>query len=154
MNGILGNVHTSNHAVEIQLLKEFISRQQISSISSNIWPDTDMIRPLLTPPTKTERNSGGVYVHIVNPDEIESINVVNNGTKLLPPVKEKGFQQLEVEQMLCYFTFCFGYTLNKVLVLHYEAKSASFNGEIFGTYFSRQRSSSLVIVSTKDHQSS
>ena len=153
LNGILGNVHTSNRAVEIQLLRKFISKQQIHSI---IWPGSelsDLIKPLLSPPTKTEIDCGGIYVHVLNPFDIKSINIVNKSTKLLPPIKEKGFLVPEIDSLSQYFTIHFGNAFCKVLILHYEAKSAIFNGEIFGSYFSRQRNSSLIMVSTKADQS-
>ena len=43
MNGVLGSFHTNNKAVEVQLFRKFISKQQVGNIE---WPDTQVTQDL------------------------------------------------------------------------------------------------------------
>ena len=148
MNGVLGSFHTSNRAVEIQLFQKFISTQQVSSF---MWPDnelTHILKPLLDDidTARDITSYGGLHLHLVKPFEKVSILAANNASKLLPPIKEKGFSFSELAVVNSCFSSYFGEEYKQTLILHQESKSILFNGDLYGTYFSRQKNSSLVIV--------
>lgn len=155
MNGVLGSFHTSNRAVEIQLFRKFISTQKVSS---NMWPDielTNILKPLLSDVdvSKDITSCGGLYLHIVQPFKKASILAANSTSKLLPPIKEKGFIYSELTLIDTCFSTYFGEEYKQTLVLHKESKSIVFNGDLYGTYFSRQKNSSLVILRNQTQSS-
>lgn len=148
MNGLLGSFHTSNHAVEIQLFRKFISTQHVSS---TMWPDielTSILKPLLNDieGTKDITSSGGLYLHIVKPLEKASILAANDISKLLPPIKEKFFSVCELALINACFSSWFGEEFKRTLILHKESKSIVFNGDLYESYFSKHKNSSLVII--------
>ena len=107
MNGI-GSFHT---AVEIQLFRKVISTQQVTS---TMWPDielTSILKPLLNDIEVSRdiiTSCSGLYLHIMKPFEKASILAANNISKLLSPLKEKGFSFSELSFINTYFYSCFG----------------------------------------------
>ena len=100
--------------------------------------------------TKDKTHCGGVFIHIVSPFERGAILEANGCSKLLPPIKQKGFQPVDVKLINECFNTYIGDECIRTLILHKESKSIIFNGDLYGTFFSRQRSSSLVVIRTKD----
>ena len=149
MNGMLGNVHTNKQSVEIQLFRKFISRQQVCTME---WPKTelsDTIKPFLYNATRSQSNtkrSSGLFRHILNSYADESIFSADAASHILPPIKEKSLCHEDVAQVNSFLAACFPSRFDKVLVIHKWSNSMVFNGEIYGSYFSRQRCNSLVSV--------
>ena len=91
MNGILGSFHTNNQVVEVQLFRKFINKQEVCGIE---WPSTELstiLKPLMNQSTKDITNCGGLYHHILNSFNSESISLANDNSKRLTPMKEKAF---------------------------------------------------------------
>ena len=148
MNGVLGKFRTSNRAVEVQLFRKFISKQQIHLFE---WPDinlTHKLQPLMNSleATKDNTHCGGTFIHILSPFKKTAINEANNCCKLLPPIKEKAFLPLDLQLIDACFCSCFGEEYIRTLILHKASKSIIFNGDIYGTFSSRQKNNSLIIV--------
>ena len=64
MNGVLDSVRTSNVAVEVQLFRKFISKQQDIELTHMLKPVTDQLDV-----TKDNTHCGGWFIHIINPFE-------------------------------------------------------------------------------------
>ena len=151
MNGVFGSFHTSNCAVEVQLFRKFLSKQQIH-VSE--WPDIELthkIQPLIhsMEQTKDRTHCGGLFVHIISPSEKSTLYEANNCCELLPPIKEKAFLPDDMQLINACFSNCFGQEYVRTLLLHVEAKSLLFNGDIFGTCYSRQQRDSMIIIREK-----
>ena len=151
MNGILGSFHTSNKAVEVQLFRKFISAQQVCATQ---WPNVELTHVLKNVVeclhfNKDVTSVGGMYLHIVSPFERSSLLEANGNCKILPPIKEKGFVSSDIQLINTCLSTYFGEEYHRTLILHKESKSVLFNGDLHGTYFSRQKSSSLVMASYK-----
>ena len=152
MNGVLGSFHTNNKAVEVQHFRKFISKQQVGNIE---WPDTQVtqdLKPVIDELRATKENAylGALFDHIVKPFEPSTIFNANNYGKLLPPIKEKGFIAMDISIINEYFNKYIGPEFIQTLILHKQSKCMVFNGDLYGTFFSRQQNSSLVIVRYKD----
>ena len=131
MNGVLGNFQTSNHALEIQLFRKFITTQ----VSSIVWPDTELtniLNPLLNEIaiSKDVTSYGGLYIHIIKPFHKESILAANSTCKLLPLIKEKALKCLDLCLINACFSLCFGEEYERTLVVHKVSKSIVFNGDL------------------------
>ena len=149
MNGILGSFHISNKAVEVQLFRKFISAQQVCATQ---WPNVELPHVLKNVIdglhfNKDVTSVGGMYLHIVSPFERSSLLEANGNCKLLPPIKEKGFVSSDIQLINTCLSTYFGEEYHRTLILHKE--SVLFNGNLHGTYFSRQKSGSLVMASYK-----
>ena len=154
MNGMLGNVHTNNKAVEVQFFRKFVNKQHISTSGAD-WPDselTNLLKPLLTnlQPNKDYINYGGFYLHILSPFDKQTILAANSNCKLLPYIKEKAFSSSDHDMIHCYFASHFGDMYCKTLVIHRESSSMMFNGDLYAGYFSRQKNNSLIIARNID----
>ena len=150
MNGILGSYHTSNQSIEIQLFRKFIVTQQVHSA---IWPDSELtgiLKPLLNEAdvSKDVTSSGSFYIHILTPFEKSTILAANKYCKILPPIKEKGFSVTDHQKIDSSLTTLFG-EYRMTLILHKESKSIIFNGDLYGTFFSRQKNSSLILIQSR-----
>lgn len=151
MNGILGSFHTSNKAVEVQLFRKFITAQQVCATP---WPNVELTHVLKHLIDDLQFNKdvtsvGGMYLHIISPFERKSLFDTNQNCKLMPPIKEKGFVSGDIQLIDTCFSTYFGEEYHRTLILHKESKSVLFNGDLHGTYFSRQKSSSLVMANYK-----
>ena len=152
INGVLGSFHTNNQAVEVQLFRKFISKQQVSCAE---WPDIELthaLKPVIAnlEVTKDTTHCGGLFIHIISPFERAAILEANNSSKLLPPVKEKGFLSNDISLINTCFSTYFGEEYVRTLILHTESKSIIFNGDLYGTFFSRQKNSSLIVICKQD----
>ena len=148
MNGMLGNVHTNKQAVEIQLFRKFISKQQVCTVE---WPKmelSDAIRPLLCNATRSRNDThgSGLFCHILNSYTDKSIFSANIASCILPPVKEKSLFHEDVALINSFLAACFPSRFSKVLVIHKWSNSMIFNGDLYSSYFSRQRRNSLAFV--------
>ena len=145
MNGCLGSFHTNNQAVEVQLLRKFLSKQKVFHEN---WPDVEMvnlIKPLLNECSlKDTTSSIEFYAHILDHSNPVTISAMNNCCKLLPPIKKKCFSSSDLNTIYAYFTSAFGERYCRTLILHKQSKSAYFNGELYRSFFSRRKNSLLV----------
>lgn len=147
---MFGSFHTNNQAVELQLFCKFNSKQQIATAD---WPDLEVakvFRPLLTDLScpRDFTHCGGLYIHILQHSREPAISAANSCSKLLPPIKKKGFHFDHLAMVDSYFTFLFKERYQRTLILHRQSKSMLFNGELYESFFSRQHNSALVIAHT------
>ena len=155
MNGVLGNYHASNHGVEVQLLRKFISNQQMGSVQ---WPDMDLthqLKRLIDESRKTKDSTlcGGLLFHVIKPFEPMAILEANSSCKMLPPLKEKGFVPVDITLIKECCNKYMGEEDIHVLILHKQSKCIVFNGDLYGTHSSRQRNSSLILTRQKNGDS-
>lgn len=136
-----------NQAIEIQLFRKFISRQKVFHSS---WPNgeiKDVLKLLVDCSTlQATTCNEEFYVHILNHSSIGVISSMNSHCKLLPPIKKKGFTMTDLKTIDSYFLGVFDERYCKTLVLHKESKSSYFNGELYGSFFSRHQNSSLALA--------
>ena len=80
LNGCLGNFHTNNLAVEVQLFRKFISRQKVCTTTRPNTEIADVLKPLLTDlnSVKDITNCGGLYSHILNHSDPLAISAAQN----------------------------------------------------------------------------
>ena len=120
MNRVLGSFHTSNQAMELQLFRKFISKQQVGS---SVWPDVELTRRLKPvidklDVTRDKIHCGGLFIQIVSPFEQGAILEGNECSKLLLPIKEKGFQPVDVTLVDECFRTYIGNEYICTLILH------------------------------------
>ena len=84
--------------------------------------------------------------HIIKPFDKESILAANSTCKLIPPIKEKAFKCFDLCLINACFSLYFAEEYEWTLVLHKKSKSIVLNGDLYGTYFSRQKNSYLIII--------
>lgn len=83
------------------------------------------------------------------PCEKQAILEANRYCKFLLPTKEKGLIVTDREQLNTSLTVFFGEAYKMTYILYKESKSIVFNGDLYGTYFSRQKNSSLVVIQNR-----
>lgn len=113
----------------MQLFRKF-TRQQISYVEWLCPELTELVKPLLTN-LQDLTNCGGLFQHIIQPFEKDSIIAANKCSVLLPIIKEKAFTTTEMSLLLQYFTSHFGETFHRVLILHKASTSEMFNGDLY-----------------------
>ena len=152
LNGVLGNVHTNHQSVELQLFRKFVSKQHVYSMQ---WPNMELTTPLKSlinslKPNTDVTHCGGLFRHLVDNSDFDSFIAANNVCRLLPPVKQRSFAPEEISLINELLSSHFGTKFKKTLILHKYSKSMIFNGDVYGSYNSRQKNNSLVIVRLKN----
>ena len=149
LNGILGSVSTNHRAIEIQLMRKFISSQKILQNFCNTDGNSNtMIQELLGP----SQFSQGSLKHEELPEIplLETLSVSNaanltNQCKLLiPPIKEGCCTSDELNDIDYALKLYFGDSYAKIFMLHKYSSAIRFNGELYGSINSLHSSSSLV----------
>ena len=112
----------------------------------------NLVKPLLNECSlKDTTSSNELYAHILEYSNPVTISAMNNCRKLLPPIKKRCFSSSDLNTIDAYLTTAFGERYCRTLILHKESKSAYFNGELYGSFFSRRKNSSLVLAHTSGH---
>ena len=144
LNGILGSVCTNNHAIEIQLMRKFVSMQQIfHRLNSGIVDDE--LRELLESTTKGSLRSHELReIPLLQPLSLN--NVGHDACKLLPAVKQNCLQPGEVRCINDLMRIHFEESFVKTLLIYDYSRAAMFNDEVYGSINSQHANSSLVCV--------
>ena len=144
LNGILGSVCTNNHAIEIQLMRKFVSMQQIfHRLNSGIVDDE--LRELLESTTKGSLRSHELReIPLLQPLSLN--NVGHDACKLLPAVKQNCLQPGEVHCINDLMRIHFEESFVRTLLIYDYSRAAMFNDEVYGSINSQHANSSLVCV--------
>ena len=100
--------------------------------------------------TKDSALCGVLLFHIIKPFEPMAILEANSSCKMLPPLNEKGFGPMDITLIKECCNKYIGEEDIHVLILHKQSKRIVFNGDLYGTYSSRQRNSSVILTRQKD----
>ena len=146
-NGILGSVSTNHQDIEIQLMRKFISSQQVLS---KLHKDADQCLIDLFLPFQGLKGSLK-HEEIPELPLLEKLSSTNANAykklcKLLPPVREGYLEANEVsildETMKSYF----GDQYVKTMIIHTYSKAVIFCGTLYGYVDSSHANSSLIYV--------
>ena len=150
MNGILGSVSTNHQAIEIQLMRKFLSTQQVYHTLNSGAVDEDL---------KDMLKSAKVVKGSLKLDQLSELPLLEPLSqctaekfsalcKLLPPIRESCLTYDEVSDINSTMRICFGESYGKTLLLHEYSRASFFQNELYGCVDSHHANSSLVYVGT------
>ncbi|SMN01766.1 hypothetical protein SPONN_25 [uncultured Candidatus Thioglobus sp.] len=150
LNGILGSVCTNHQAIEVQLMRKFISNQQVLEKLSLESADTTL--------PELFRSHGcvkGSLRHDVIPElplllPLSPSTCVEYGKlgKLLPPVKEKCLNSEQLSSINSLMRSYFGESFVRTLMFYTNSSRLLFQGVSYGCHNSLAHSSSIIYVET------
>lgn len=153
LNGILGSVCTNHRAIEIQLMRKFISNQQV--LEKLNFEGTDCtIKELL----HSHQCLKGSLKHEVMAElplllPLSASTCIEYGelNKLLPTVKEGYLNSDEISSINSLMRSYFGESFIKTLMMYTHSRRLLFQGIFYGCHNSQAHSSSMVYVKTSNN---
>ena len=150
MNGILGSVSTNHQAIEIQLMRKFLSTQQVYHTLNSGAMDEDLKGMLKSARVvkgslKRDQLSELPLLDPLSQSTVENFSAL---CKLLPPIRESCLTYDEVSDINSTMRICFGESYSKTLLLHDYSRASFFQNELYGCVDSHHANSSLVYVGT------
>ena len=147
LNGILGSVSTNHQAIEILLMRKFISNQQVLGKirTDNDTTLTDLLHPYqcLQGSLKYEQIP---ELPLKSQLSSENASSYSEYCSLIPPVREGCLQSDEVASIEKTLRSYFGDSLVQILVIHAYSKAVVFRGTLYGSIQCSHANSSLVYV--------
>lgn len=154
LNGILGSVPTNHQAIEVQLMKKFLTTQQVLQQMKSGIVDEDL-KDMLTSSNivkgslKHEQLS---ELPLMDPLSQSNADKLSKLCKLIPPIREACLPHDDVSQINLNMKACFGGSFGKTLILHKYSSSILFGTELYGSLNSLHANSSLVYVGGRYHR--
>jgi hypothetical protein len=150
LNGILGSVRTNHRAIEVQLMRKFLSSKQ--ALGQLNLENTDSLLKDLFHPHRSEKGSLKHEIlselPILQPLSVSTVNEYSTLGKLLPPVKEKCLNSDEVICVNFLMRAHFGTAFVKTAMLCTYSHRLQFQGIMYGCCETLTQSSSMVYVQT------
>ena len=150
LNGILGSVCTNHQAIEVQLMRKFISNQQVLGELSH--ESTDAVLKELF---HSHRCAKGSLKHealselpILLPLSLSTCVEYSKMGKLLPPVREKCLDYEQLSGINSVMRSYFGDSFVKTLMFYTYSSRFLFQGVSYGCHSSQGHASSIVYVET------
>ncbi len=148
MNGILGSVCTNHQAIEVQLMRKFISNQQALQKLASVHSDSTLLELL-----HSHQNVKGSLKHERTPDlplllplSSSTCSDYSEVCKLLPSVNERCLSSDEMININHLLRSFFGESFVKTLMLCTHSRHILFQGVAYGCHGSQAQSSSMVYV--------
>ena len=146
LNGILGSVSTNNQAIEIQLMRKFLSMEQVFHMLDSGVIDDDLKGILKS----ANIAQGSLRSHQLSElpllEPLSLSNITSNVCKLVPAVRQNSLQPGEVLSITSILRTYLEESYVKTLLLHEYSHAAIFNNELYGSLDSRHANSSLVCI--------
>lgn len=148
LNGILGSVCTNHQAIEVQLMRKFISNQQVLGKLCHESTDAILFYSHRCAKGSLKRESLS-EMPLFLPLRMSTCVEYSKLGKLLPPVKEKclNFEQLSDINFL--MRSCFGDFFVKTMRFYTYASRLLFQGVSYGCRDFQGHASSMVYVETR-----
>ena len=153
LNGILGAVSTNHQAIEIQLMRKFLSTQQVLHQLNSGIVDEDLKDML-----KSANAVKGSLKHellselpLMEPLSECNADKMAKLCKLIP-IREGCLTSDDLPEINLIMKACFGDSYSKTLMLHECSTATLFNGELHGSLGSLHTNSSLVYVGKQYHR--
>ena len=134
LNGILGSYHNNRHSVEIQLMRKFITDQQIYQYEFPEILCSEECKHILLGMHKVTGSTQQAFI----------TQSCDEQYKFLSPIKQRVFDSSTLSSISELVHRC--YRMLSVLMIHKEFPGIIVNGEMYGTQGSRYASNSLVMV--------
>lgn len=134
LNGILGSYHNNRHSIEIQLMRKFITDQQIYQYEFPEILGSEECKHILLGMHKVTGSTQQAFI----------TQSCDEQYKFLSPIKQRVFDSSTLSSIseLVHRR----YRMLSVLMIHKEFPGIIVNGEMYGTQGSRYASNSLVMV--------
>lgn len=149
-NGILGNFHTNKHDVEFQVMRKFLSGQQIRT--APLEEEMHELNTLL----QSAHQVKGSMLQTQLPSQIASHanleELLSENSCLFRPVKKSVFTTSQIQEItnICSKLYSHPFT---ILRIHKQSRAIIVNGEAYGSVNSRQKNSSLIKVKSHEQNS-
>ena len=99
MNGLLGSVTTNHRDIEIQIMQKFISSKQSMQLLSSDETVKDLFETVLCSKGSLQFAIGELPELPLLSLSLDSLDVINNCCKFLPPIKEVCFSSDKLLQI-------------------------------------------------------
>ena len=143
LKGILGSVSTNRRGIEPQLMRKFITSQQV------LGNDLEEVNQFSHSSYITKTKGSFRYDHLPEIPylpvlSLDNLDYVSSIYCLVPPIKEGCLSSEEHRLIEKSLKQCFGATYVKTFLLCTYSKCIKFGGEFYGTYNSIHSTSSMV----------
>ena len=151
LNGILGSVATNHRGIEPQLMRKFVTSQQVSHST-----DSDLAEII----GFAYKVKGSLkYEHIPELPcptslSLQNLDFVNDRCRLVPLIKQGCLSATEHSLIESTLRSCFGERYTRTLLLCKYSRCVQFCGEFYGSINSLHSASAMVYAKHSGHDSS
>ena len=144
LNGIKGAVPTNHQNIEIQLMRKFVTNQQIFQLFStrNDQVFQELFHSILK--YKGSLQMTDLPELPLSKLSLDTLDYINCNSKLLPPIKQGCFTPDEVMEINKVLKLYFGHQYIKALMLYKHSTGLRLSGTVYGTASSIHSKSSLI----------
>ena len=143
MNGILGDYHTNNHHISVQIMRRFLDSKAYSPV---YWPN-EYVSEYLSVLRPFAYNKGSLMQ-----TTLEAELSAQGTIKALPTVKEHVLSQSQMQEVKLIFGEILDSQAFEVLMICHLTKSLRVGDFVLGAVGSRNTQSSLVLAECSPHQ--